>query len=76
MFLGKISVLLLVNLIGVAIVLNWIGFKSSLRLVLGLYAYFFISYFLCAKLFSVYPKIWNPIEAGLIDPNTINPSYK
>ncbi len=76
MFLGKISVLIVVNMIAVAIILNWFRFKSSFRLLVCLYFYFFVTYYTAAKLLAAYPKIWNPIEAGLIDPKKINPAYK
>ena len=76
MFLGKISVLIVLHLIGVAIILNRLRFKSSFRLLIGLYIYFFVSYLTAAKILSLYPKIWNPIEAGLVDPKKINPAYK
>ena len=76
MFLGKISLLIVVHIIGVAIILNWFRFKSSFRLIVGLYFYFFLAYYTAAKIFAAYPKIWNPIEAGLVDPKKINPAYK
>lgn len=76
MFLGKISLLIVVHIIAISIFLNWIKFRSSFRLLLALYLYFFIAYTSAAKVLSIFPKLWNPIEAGLVDPKKINPAYK
>ena len=76
MLLGKISVIIVVHMLAVALMLNWFRFKSSFRLLVGLYLYFFLTYYTAAKILSAYPKLWNPIEAGLIDRANINSSYK
>ena len=76
MFLGKLSLLLVLHIIGIAILLNWFKFRSSYKLLFGLYLYFFLVYAGVGEILSVFPKIWNPIEAGIVDPNKINPAYK
>ena len=76
MLLGKISVAIVVHIIAIGVILNWLNFKSSLRLVFALYFYFVFSYYSTAVILGIFPEIWNPIEAGILDPNKIDPAYK
>ena len=76
MLLGKLSLLLVLHIIGIGMLLNWFRFKTKFRLLIFVYIYYFAFYVGAAYIMRNYPVIWDPIEAGIVNPKKINPAYK